>query len=738
MGEVAQRRPGKSLTAKRGEVTDSINGTNRTRVPYTARMVRHLAYLIAFALLGAPAADPVPCRAEEALVLSGGGARGLAHVGVILGLERRGHDPGIVVGTSMGAIIGGLYAAGYDARAIDSIVVRENWRDIFKPFPFEVGPSRVPRYPVLRLDTSGTTPFGSRAYVPDWRVNARLVELLFDASARARGDFDRLPRRFRSVTADAESGERVTLGSGDLARSIRASMAAAGFFAPIRLGGRLLTDGGLADYLPVADTRRLGGRPIIAVDVLQPLHRLQSVDAISVARRSIELMTVRARIEPVAADLLILPAVDPGVAPYVFPVDPSPVIRTGLNSTLAAVPPDSSTGRPTNRTLPSAPATLGALLIEDSGSAEGPRSDLNPFLRRAFRSAAPGPYRADRILNRVARLYATGLFDGIWPSVEDSAGLSAPVLKVRAESRGPASVSGALGYDNDRGGRAWGSLRRLDAMGAVPVEVALEAGANGVDSWGSVSARLTTLALGASAWTMGAHFGERQVRFAETIDRNDLEVQRAGTWLGFETRWLDPSIHASLAMHAENIHSDFGPDGGSYGFRLRVAGVAPLVQVVGVAPALEGEARFGDVEYRLVRAQGALPGRLGPLAMAAVASAAAVSDRTPLDEAPSMGGESGIPGLRDGERRGRAHLVGGLDIASGAAFDATLRIRARTGVIADETRSERGVLYSRESLWLGGVRVSALWWTPFGRIEVGGEGSTLGNRRFVVALGTDF
>lgn len=685
-------------------------------------------------------ASPDLCRAaEEALVLSGGGSRGLAHVGVVLGLERRGHDPGIVVGTSMGAIVGGLYAAGYDAVAIDSIVERENWREIFTPFPFEVGPSRSIRYPVLRLDTSGTTPFGTRGYVPDWRINLRLVQLLFDASARARGDFDRLPRRFRSVTADAETGERVALGAGDLARSVRASMAAAGFFAPIRLGGRLLTDGGVADYLPVAEARRLGGSPIIAADVFRPPARLQTVDAISVARRSIELVTVRARIEPVDPDVLILPGVDPALAPFVYPVDPTPVIQAGLNSTLAALDADSSSTPRPDRSLPPEPESLGALLIEDSGSSQAPRSELNAFLARAFRRAAPGGYLPERILDRVERLYATGLFDGIWPSVEDSAGLSAPILKVRAESHGPASLAGALGYDNDRGGRIWASLRRLDAMGALPVEVALEGCANGIDAWGSVSARLTTLALGASAWTTGAHFGEKEVRFAGTpADPGDLEVQRAGSWLGFETRWLHPEIHTTVALRAEEIHSDFGPDGGSYGPWFRVSGIAPLVQVVGVTPSLEGEARFGDVEYRLVRAQGSLERRLGPFPAAVVADAAAVSRRAPLDQAPSMGGESAIPGLRDGERRGRARLVAGFDIASTAPFKATLRIRARGGVIADETRAERGILYSREALWLAGARASALWWTPFGRIEVGGEASTLGDRRVVVALGPDF
>jgi hypothetical protein len=477
----------------------------------------------------------------------------------------------------------------------------------------------------------------------------------------------------------------------------------------------------------------------LASDVLHPPPRLQSVDALSVARRSIELLTLRARIEPVVPDVLILPGVDAGLAPFVYPIDPAPVIRAGLNSTLAVLGSDSAFPPPANRSLPSAPDSLGGLFIEDSGSSQAPRSELNAFLARAFRGSAPGPYRRDRILNRVARLYATGLFDGIWPSVEDSAGLSAPILKVRGESRGPTSVSGALGYDNDRGGRAWGSLRRLDAIGASPVEVALEGGANGIDAWGSVSARLTTLALGASAWTTGAHFAERKVRFTGILTApGDVEVQRAGSWLGFETRWLRPNIHTSLAVRAEEIHSDFGLDGGSYGPGFRISGIGPLLQDVGVVPALEGEARFGDVEYRWLHAQASLARPLGPFATAVVADGAVVSRGAPLDLAPNMGGESGIPGLRDGQRRGRARLVAGLDLATTAPFKATLRVRARAGVIADETHIERGTSYSPEALWMGGVRLSTLWWTPFGRIEVGGEGSTLGDRRFVVALGPEF
>jgi hypothetical protein len=102
-----------------------------------------------------------------------------------------------------------------------------------------------------------------------------------------------------------------------------------------------------------------------------------------------------------------------------------------------------------------------------------------------------------------------------------------------------------------------------------------------------------------------------------------------------------------------------------------------------------------------------------------------------------MGGEGLIPAVREGERRGRARAVGGADLAASAPF-AMLRLRARGGVVADEIRPERGVLYSREKLWMAGVRLSALWWTVFGRVEIGGDANTLGGRRVLISLGTDF
>ena len=90
-------------------------------------------------------------QAQEAIVLSGGGSRGLAHAGALVGLRQRNHDPDIVLGTSMGAIVGALYAAGYEPDSIWNLLILQDWRGMFTPLPAPFGPERTLRYPVFDL-----------------------------------------------------------------------------------------------------------------------------------------------------------------------------------------------------------------------------------------------------------------------------------------------------------------------------------------------------------------------------------------------------------------------------------------------------------------------------------------------------------------------------------------------------------------------------------------------------------
>jgi predicted acylesterase/phospholipase RssA len=687
------------------------------------------ARLLAIALLFAPAA---PAHAREALVLSGGGARGLAHVGAVTGYERRGHDADIVVGTSMGSIVGAFYAAGYSPAVIDEIIRAEDWREIFTPFPAPIGPSRALRYPVLRLQTAGGRSFATPGYVPDWRINRKLTRFFFGVSARARGDFDRLPRRFRSMTADLEDGTLLPLATGDLARAVRASMAAAGFFAPVKWRERLLTDGGIADYLPVDEARHLGADRVIAVDVLRPATTLPNSGAIAVARRSVELLTIRARREEVPPDVLILPRVGAGLAPYDYPLDPSPVIDAGLQATLEAIAADPTSAPASARRLPDPePIALGALTIDV------PAAPLGAFLGSAFAEAAPAPYHEARILRIVDRLYATGLFDGVWPSVEESTLARGPTLVVRTEDRGPVALSAAIGYDNDRGGRLWTSLRHIGVAGTHPIESGLEVSFDGIEQW--VAAPVRMARRDGNAWTAGAWFGEAEAPFFNTETNGaNPEVRRVGGWLGFETRRIDPDVSGLVTLRAENIDADSGPEGGAFGVAARFGRTAPLVPVIGTSRELSADIRWGAVEYWTTRVKGSFALSLGPVTAAPLADVACVAATTPLDAIPAMGDEGLIPGLRWGERRGRLRAVGGLDLAAVAPFNATLRLRLRGGVVADEARATTAQVFGRDRTWLGGVGLGSMWWTPFGKVEVGIEGSTRGDRRAVISLGPDF
>src|SRR6188472_1156832 len=102
-----------------------------------------------------------PSTAQEAIVLSAGGARSLAHAGVLQELEARGHDPDIVAGTSMGAIVGALYASGWSADSIAALIRKQDWREMFAPLPVPFAGIGGPRHPVFRM--------GSRGYLADWR-----------------------------------------------------------------------------------------------------------------------------------------------------------------------------------------------------------------------------------------------------------------------------------------------------------------------------------------------------------------------------------------------------------------------------------------------------------------------------------------------------------------------------------------------------------------------------------------
>ncbi len=229
-----------------------------------------------FSLIALVAAAPAtvgqePPRPKIALVLSGGGAAGVAHVGVIQELEKMGLRPDIVTGTSMGAVVGGLYASGFTPEDLERAVTEVDWTRILDDASerdLVQARRRDSRLDPLSVTTElpvGLGPDGAK-------VSAGLVDgvkltlLLRQMSVHVDdvADFDDLPIRFRAVATDLLTGQPVVLGDGDLGDAMRASMSIPGFFPPVKRDGMVLVDGGVTNNLPIDVARDLGADIVIA------------------------------------------------------------------------------------------------------------------------------------------------------------------------------------------------------------------------------------------------------------------------------------------------------------------------------------------------------------------------------------------------------------------------------------------------------------------------------------------
>lgn len=669
--------------------------------------------------------------AQVGLVLSGGGSRGLAHAGVVVGLERLGRNPEIVVGTSMGAIIGALYAAGYEPAEIWRLIEHQDWREIFTPMPMIVGPARDVYYPSLRIALGARARLTPQGVIPDWSINHLLVHLLFDANARARGDFDLLPRRFRAVAADLRTAEAVVLGEGDLARAVRASMAAPAIFAPVLWDGRILVDGGLADYLPVSAARATGATRVIAVDVIRQPPEIESTKPLAVARRSLDLLLLHARPETAPPDVLILPPIDPSLSSAEFPSDMASLLRTGLEATIQDLGPALEHPEPGPKSPAPPPDSLAHLVVR------APTAALEALVRRTFAAVAPGPYDPGAVLRAVDRLYATGLFDGIWPSVAERPD-GAAVLRVLAEAQPKLLLAGAVGYDNDRGGRAWGTIHQQAALRGWPLELALTGSVDGLQRWGTISARLPSPWFPPLGWSTGGSAREDNVRlFDDHHEVGEIEIRRYGGWFGADWRHVVPDLLAAAVLQGEWIEAESGKDGFSIGPLLRFGQVPPLARAVGVTPEIEGEVRFGQVSYWRTRARGSLTTSFGRLLAAAMAEADVVDHGAPLDVFPALGDEHAVPGFLWGELRGRGRAVTGIDLAYPAPREGVLRLRVRGGTVWDQV-SDNGTATGNGTTWAAGAEVAAFWWTPFGRALLALGANTKGEWRVDVNLGPAF
>jgi len=443
-----------------------------------------------------PAAEAVAATATPGvprigLALSGGGARGLAHVGVLKVLEEMRIPISCITGTSMGAIVGGTYASGRSADEMAKIVVSARWDELFRDAPprKEIAVRRkFDDYKTLFKPEFGVKD-GSLS-LPKGVIAGVSIEAFFRELATPAfgvGDFNKLPIPFRAMATDIETGESIVLDRGSLAQAMRASMSVPGAIAPVEIDGRLLVDGGIANNLPIDEARRLCGDVIIAVNIsTPPLKREELTSALSVTAQLINFLgkqTVDEQIRSLGAkDVLISPELgDISAGSFKRAQD---AITIGEKATRAmadklarySVPPEQYAALRMRQV-----AEARALGTVDEIRVEGLKR-ANPAVAMSLVESKPGePLSEEKLGADLRRIYGTGDFESIsYRITGGETGPRAMLIEPVEKSWGPDYLRFGLGLASDFSGdsqfnalvqyrRSW--LNRLGAEWVTEVQV---------------------------------------------------------------------------------------------------------------------------------------------------------------------------------------------------------------------------------------------------------------------------
>ena len=362
----------------------------------------------------APAYGQTP---KIGIALSGGAARGLAHIGVLKVLEQAGIPVDVIAGTSMGSVVGGLYAVGYSAAQLDTIVRGQDWfrlltdpvdrRDL--PIDRKVAADRL----LLTLPISRGGIQLPKSVVPGQRIWELLTRLTW--SAHGIHDFRRLPIPFAAVATDLETGQAVVLDRGFLPDAIRASMALPSVFAPVELGPNVLIDGGVVRNLPARDARALGADVLICSDVTDPLEPRDSiVSLVDVLVQSVSFRVWDSeRAERAACDVVIEPDVR-AFTSFGFG-RAAELMARGEAAARAALPEIAAkVGRrrvEPRHPVPAAPDSVRVTRVRFDVSGGG--TVTQAFLARTLGLEPPAWISLRELGGRIERLYATGLFANV-------------------------------------------------------------------------------------------------------------------------------------------------------------------------------------------------------------------------------------------------------------------------------------------------------------------------------------
>jgi NTE family protein len=372
-------------------------------------------YLL-FAILFCHGVLAQPAPKKIGLVLSGGGARGAAHIGVLKVLERERIPIDYIAGTSFGALVGGLYACGYSAEEIEKLFKTQDWDRMFTDLPERrlspLAERRGFRYQG-QLYFDGFSPELPPGLWNGQKITELLNSLTTAGILAADYDFDRLRIPFRAVATNLLDGKQHVFRRGSMTEAMRASLAIPMVFSPVEKEGMLLVDGGLANNIPCDVAREMGAEIIIASDATATLLKKDEIrDFFDVVDQSLSLLMYQNQQKNAdSADLLIQP--DLGQYTYRdYGSIPDIIVRgeQAAEKSLAAI--EKLTVGIERRAAPAMPALENAPVISQV-SFEGLKAVSSRQLAGEVRAGKDQPLNPETLRNDLSRLYATRLFDTV-------------------------------------------------------------------------------------------------------------------------------------------------------------------------------------------------------------------------------------------------------------------------------------------------------------------------------------
>jgi NTE family protein len=402
-------------------------------------------------------------RPKIGLALSGGGARGGAHVGVLKALEELGVPIDYIAGTSMGAIVGGMYAAGYSADELEQVLIEMNWTAAMS----DKLPRREQTMRKKDLDAEFLIPYRigfnrGGVQLPLGVIEGQhLDQVLHRILLPVQGidDFDQLSIPFRAVATDLVTGQEVVLSGGSLPDALRASMSVPGAFAPVVSNGLTLVDGGMSNNLPISVVRDMGADIVIAVDISTPLLTEEELTSVlKVAEQLTGFLTRRNTEEQIASlgpgDILLVPDLE-GVSAADFE-NADEIAKKGLEAAMARREDLASLSLPQVRDTAERPPllehSLPAYIVQFITINNG--SVLDDEIIRSRLDLEPGQSLDILALEKsVDRVYSLDVFKSVtYNLVRNEAGERGVEINAEPRSWGPNYLQFGLEFSDDFSG----------------------------------------------------------------------------------------------------------------------------------------------------------------------------------------------------------------------------------------------------------------------------------------------